>query len=182
MEVLDEKYHIISDGILNREDYALLFENEEKKHIIPVEVTHPINIYSNATLAANVLHQMSKKQIKVAFFNPSKDVVNACISFGNTFLYNEFLNIIWTKGLDLAIGMVHSTNRRNYSLNLDFEDIFKPVITDRVIFSLLNRKMLGTEHFEQQGEGTFLSKTGKVIFLEMYERKLEKPFVLKEKH
>ena len=44
MEVFDEKYHIVSDGIINREDYALLFENEEKKHIIPVEVTHPINI------------------------------------------------------------------------------------------------------------------------------------------
>ena len=44
MEVLDEKYHIVSDGIINREDYTLLFENEEKKHIISVEVTHPINI------------------------------------------------------------------------------------------------------------------------------------------
>ena len=96
-------------------------------------------------------------------------------------MYNEFLNIIWTKGLDPAIGMVHSTNRRNYSLNLDFADIFKPVITYRVIFSLLNRKMLGTEHFEQQGEGTFLTKTGKVIFLEMYERKLKETLVLKGK-
>ena len=67
MEVLDEKYHIVSDGIINREDYALLFENEEKKYIIPVEVTHQINIYSNVTLAANVLHQMSNKKIKLLF-------------------------------------------------------------------------------------------------------------------
>ena len=63
---------------------------------------------------------------------------------------------------------------------MDFADIFKPIITDRVIFSLLNLKMLGTEYFEQE-EGTFLSKTGKVIFLEMYERKLKETLVLKGK-
>ena len=257
MEMIDGRYHIVSDGIINREDYSILFENEEKKHIIPVEVTNQINIYSNVTLAANVLCQMSNKKIKVAFFDrygrlsgcfipektcgtgnillkqcemyldggkrlaiarrmeiaslhnirsnlryyekhengvygeavrqiselivkennastvnqlmlveaqarqiyyhmfsqiikekdfqftirtkhPPKDAINACISFGNALLYSEFLNIIWTKGLNPAIGMVHSTNRRNYSLNLDFADIFKPIITDRVIFSLLN--------------------------------------------
>ena len=32
-----------------------------------------------------------------------------------------------------------------------------------------------------EGEGTFLSKTGKVIFLEMYERKLKETLVLKGK-
>ena len=64
---------------------------------------------------------------------------------------------------------------------MNFADIFKSVITDKVIFSLLNRKMLGTEHFEQEEEGTFLSKTGKVIFLKMYERKLKETLVLKGK-
>lgn len=77
--------------------------------------------------------------------------------------------------------MVHSTNRRNYSLNLDFADIFKPIITDRVIFSLLNRKMLGLRHFEQREEGTFLTRAGKAIFLEMYEKKLKETLVLKGK-
>ena len=65
--MLDGKYHIVSDGIINREDYVLLFEYEEKNHIIPVEVTHQINIYSNVTLAANVLHQMINKKSKLLF-------------------------------------------------------------------------------------------------------------------
>lgn len=298
LEILDGKYHIVSDGIINREDYSILFENEEKKQIIPVEVTDQINIYSNVTLASNILCQMSNKRIKVAFFDkygrlngcfipertcgsgnvllkqcelyldegrrldvarrmeiaslhnirsnlryyekhekgvyseaikqlselivkennattinqlmvveaqarqiyyqmfsriikekdfqlsirtkhPPKDAINACISFGNALLYNEFLNIIWTKGLNPAIGVVHATNRRNYSLNLDFADIFKPIITERVIFSLINLKMLGIKHFEQRDEGTFLSRSGKAIFLEMYEKKLKETLVIK---
>ena len=113
--------------------------------------------------------------------HPPKDAINACISFGNALLYNEFLNIIWTKGLDPSIGMLHSTNRRNYSLNLDFADIFKPIVTDRVIFSLLNRKMLGIHHFEQREDGVFLTKAGKAIFLETYEKKLKETLVLKGK-
>lgn len=91
-------------------------------------------------------------QFTIRTKHPPKDAINAYISFGNALLYNEFLNIIWTKGLNPAIGMVHLTNRRNYSLNLDFADIFKPIITDRVIFSLQNRKMIGIQHFEQRGK------------------------------
>lgn len=112
---------------------------------------------------------------------PPQDAINACISFGNTLMYNEFLSIIWLKGLHPEIGMVHATNRRNYSLNLDFADIFKPIISDRVIFTLINRKMLGIESFEEYNQGVYLSKSGKKIFLEQFEKKLNEALVIKGK-
>lgn len=73
---------------------------------------------------------------------PPKNELNACLSFGNTLLYNQFSSLIWKKGLDIRFGIVHATNRRTRSLNLDFADIFKPIIIDRVIFTMINKKML----------------------------------------
>ena len=111
---------------------------------------------------------------------PPLDEINAMLSFGNTLLYNQFLQIIWKTSLDPRIGIVHATNRRAHSLNLDFADIFKPIITDRIIFSLINLKQIKSEHFERMEDGgIYLNKLGKRIFLEEFMEKLESKFVIK---
>ena len=113
---------------------------------------------------------------------PPKDAINACISFGNTLLYNTFLTIMWKKGLDPRFGVVHATNRRSQSLNLDFADIFKPIIVDRIIFAMINKKMLTLlTDFETSNMGVYLSKEGKNIFLQMYEEKLKSKITFKGK-
>jgi len=96
-------------------------------------------------------------------------------------LYNAFLQEIWKTPLDSRIGMVHAANRRDYSLNLDFADIFKPIITDRVIFSLINcQQIKRAEHFEHEEDGAvLLSKTGKRIFLREFEQKMNTKIVIK---
>ena len=38
-------YHIIQDGILNKKDYALLFETSDGKYHIPPEVLNQMNFY-----------------------------------------------------------------------------------------------------------------------------------------
>lgn len=38
VEKVNREYHIIQDGIISKKDYALLFENDEGKHHIPVEI------------------------------------------------------------------------------------------------------------------------------------------------
>lgn len=115
---------------------------------------------------------------KFVFYKRSKqpplDEMNAMISFGNTLLYNEFLRIIFLTSLDPKIGIVHATNRRSYSLNLDFADIFKPIIVDRIIFTLINCHIIEKEHFEGTDDGAvLLNKTGKRIFLQEFQNKLE---------
>lgn len=96
------------------------------------------------------------------------------ISFGNTLLYNFVLQAIWKTSLDPRIGIVHSTTSRNYSLNLDFADLFKPVIVDRVIFSLVNLLQIQPKlHFEEKDSGVvYLNKEGKKIFIKVFEEKL----------
>ena len=105
---------------------------------------------------------------------PPVDAINAMISFGNTLLYNFVLQAIWKTALDPRIGIIHATTNRNFSLNLDFADLFKPVIVDRVIFSLINLLQLQpTLHFEEKESGAvYLNKEGKRIFIKVFEDKM----------
>lgn len=105
---------------------------------------------------------------------PPRDPINALISFGNTLLYNRFLKLIWKKALDPRVGVIHATNGRHYSLNLDLADIFKPVIVDHVIFYLVNRgQLVVTQHFvKEQNGAVLLNSEGKRIFIKAFEKKL----------
>lgn len=104
---------------------------------------------------------------------PPMDKINALISFGNTLLYNRIQQFIWKTSLDSRIGVVHAANRRHYSLNLDFADLFKPIIVDRVIFTLINKGMLDEDCFvTNMDSSVYLSEKGKKLFIEYYDNKM----------
>ena len=105
---------------------------------------------------------------------PPKDPINALISFGNVYLYNRIATEINKTSLDIRIGFVHSTTNRSQSLNLDLADIFKPIIVDRVIFSLINLKMINANDFFQQEENgaIYLNKEGKRLFINALDNKI----------
>ena len=103
---------------------------------------------------------------------PPKNEINAMISFGNAMLYNKFLQCICCTQLEPKIGVVHATNDRPTSLNLDFADIFKPLVVDRTIFSLVNRHEIRPErHFSHKGYAVLLNEEGRRIFIEKMENK-----------
>lgn len=105
---------------------------------------------------------------------PPKDPLNAMISFGNVYLYNRLSTEIRKTSMDIKIGFLHSTNRRAESLNLDIAEIFKPIIVDRVIFTMINRNAISErDYFEQvENGGIYLSKNGKKLFIENLEKKV----------
>lgn len=297
----NHEYHIVSDGVLNKKDYSILFENTEKKIFIPIEVTDQINIYSNVNVSAETLSIMNEKNIRIVYINkfgeitgyylpsqhfkdastclkqfefyndsqkrlslaksmeiamlhnirsnlryyrnrkqdsfenainsincyindiktadsinelmliegrsrqlyyqefnkiiddsafhfykrskrPPTDMINALISFGNTLLYNEFTKIISTTSLDIRIGIIHATNRRAFTLNLDFADLFKPVITDRIIFTVINKRQIIESGFKtSENNGIYLSTESKTVFINEFYKKLSSKIEYKGK-
>ena len=103
---------------------------------------------------------------------PPENPLNALISFGNSLLYTTVLSEIYRTHLDPRIGYLHETNQRSFTLNLDIAEVFKPVIVDRVIFSLLNRGQIQLKHFEEEVGFSYLNERGRAIFVKEYEDKL----------
>ena len=103
--------------------------------------------------------------------NPPSNEVNALISFGNMMCYTLCLDMIYHTQLNPTISFLHEPGARRYSLALDLAELFKPLLVDRVIFKLLNRKMLKASHFEKSTAGCFLNESGKKVFLKAFDEK-----------
>ena len=297
IEKIDRDYHIVSDGILSKKDFSILFESEGEKRHIPVEAVNSISIYSNVIFSSDFFQFAASKKLNInifdrygnlvgtytpadnglnsktmlrqaavymderkrletarkmeiaafhnlranlryyakvrkssvldaavvsltamiqemneakdipqmmliegrgrqlyyAMFNeiitneqfsftrrtrrPPKDPLNALISFGNTWLYQRTATEISKTRLDIRIGFIHSTNNRSQTLNLDIAELFKPVVVDRAVFTLINKRILiPSKHFESvDSGGVYLSKDGKRIFLEELDAKVSQP-------
>jgi CRISPR-associated protein Cas1 len=104
---------------------------------------------------------------------PPVNRLNALISFGNSLVYIAALSEIYKTHLDPRIGFLHSTNFRNFSLNLDLAEIFKPIIADRIIFTLLNKNMITADDFDKKMKGTYLSEKGRETFLREFDNRMK---------
>lgn len=103
---------------------------------------------------------------------PPSNYMNTLISYGNSILYANVLTEIQKTPLDSRIGFLHATNFRRYSLNLDLAEIFKPIIVDRTILSLVNRNQIKPQDFKGVEGGIHLNDNGKKKFIIEYEQHL----------
>jgi len=106
-------------------------------------------------------------------YRPPKNEVNALISFGNMMCYSQCLRAIHQTQLNPTISFLHEPGERRFSLSLDLAEVFKPLLVDRVIFKVLNKKMIQQYHFEEQLNRINLVPGGKKIFIQSFEERLE---------
>jgi len=104
---------------------------------------------------------------------PPTDPVNALISFGNSLMYTAVLGELYQTQLDPTISYLHEPSTRRFSLVLDISEIFKPMIIDSLIFSIINNRMITKEDFDINEGICFLNENGKKIFIREYEKKLD---------
>lgn len=71
-------------------------------------------------------------------YHPADNMINSLISYVNSLVYTKTLAEIYKTQLNPTISYLHQPGTRRYSLALDVSEIFKPLIADRLIFSLLN--------------------------------------------
>jgi CRISPR-associated protein Cas1 len=103
---------------------------------------------------------------------PPSNEVNALISFGNMMCYSQCLRAIHQTQLNPTISYLHSPGERRYSLSLDISEIFKPLLVDRVIFKVLNKRELQEKHFDKKLNKCLLNQAGKKIFVKAFEDRL----------
>lgn len=103
---------------------------------------------------------------------PPSNEVNALISFTNMMCYTLCLDQIYHTQLNPTISYLHEPGYRRYSLALDISEIFKPILVDRLIFSLLNKKILNERDFDKKMNSCLLNDSGRKKVLKAWEERL----------
>ncbi|MGM9987595.1 MAG: type I-B CRISPR-associated endonuclease Cas1b [Bacillaceae bacterium] len=116
---------------------------------------------------------------------PPRDPVNALISFGNTLMYRVVLTEMYKTQLNPTISYLHEPSTKRFSLCLDLAEIFKPLIVDSTIFTLINKRQINQKHFDYlEDEICYLNEEGKKKFIIAWEERLNQSIkhrVLKRK-
>lgn len=113
---------------------------------------------------------------------PPLDRANALLSFLYAILGNDCRGALEGVGLDPAIGFLHADRPGRMSLALDLMEEMRPVLSDRLALSLINRRQLAVSDFEESETGAILlNESGRTTVLTAFtERKrqtLRHPFL-----
>lgn len=105
--------------------------------------------------------------------NPPDNMINTLISFVNTLIYTKVLGEIYQTQLNPTISYLHEPGDRRFSLSLDIAEIFKPILGDRLIFSLLNRKQITQKSFTKGLNYLHLTKEASKVIVGELDAKLQ---------
>ena len=120
----------------------------------------PIIINQNIDFEKRVMH-------------PPDNMINSLISFVNSLVYTKTLSEVYQTQLNPTISYLHEPSERRFSLCLDISEIFKPLIGDRLIFSLLNRNQISEKSFTKDLNYLHLTDTASKLIVAELETKLK---------
>ena len=112
--------------------------------------------------------------------HPPKNMINSLISFVNMLIYTKVLSEIYHTQLTPTISYLHEPGVRRFSLSLDIAEIFKPLIGDRLIFSLLNRNQITEDSFTKELNFLHLKKDASKLIAVELDRRLKQTIMHKE--
>lgn len=112
--------------------------------------------------------------------HPPDNMINSLISFVNSLIYSKVLCEIYHTQLNPTISYLHEPGVRRYSLCLDIAEVFKPLIGDRLIFSLLNRNQITESSFTKELNYLHLKKESSRLIVQELEARLKKTIMHKE--
>lgn len=104
---------------------------------------------------------------------PPSNPINALISFCNALVYTSCLSEIYMTQLNPTVSFLHEPGQRRFSLALDISEIFKPILSDRIIFKLVNNKIIKIDDFEPKLNGTYLKEKGRKKVIQEFDQKLK---------
>lgn len=111
---------------------------------------------------------------------PPDNMINSLLSFANSLVYTTALSEIYKTQLNPTISYLHETGTKRYSLSLDLAEIFKPLLAERMIFSLLNKNMITEYDFDKESNFLYLKEHARKLILEEYDKRLQRTINHKE--
>ena len=112
--------------------------------------------------------------------HPPDNMINSLISFVNSLIYTRTLSEIYHTQLNPTISYLHEPGVRRYSFCLDISEVFKPLIGDRLIFSLLNRKQITENSFTKELNYLHLKKEASQLIVSEFENRMKQTIMHRE--
>ncbi len=156
------------DGIIF--DIEKLMQNIDTTQKIPELMGIEGNIRNLYYSAFNIIIQNFEMGNRTK--RPPQNIVNSLISFGNMLCYTECLRMINQTQLNPTISYLHEPGERRYSLALDISEIFKPLLVDRVIFKVLNKREIQENDFDKKIDKIILTDKGRIKYIQAYNDRL----------
>lgn len=119
-------------------------------------------------------------QFEKRVMHPPDNMINSLISFVNSLIYSKVLSEIYHTQLNPTISYLHEPGVRRFSLCLDIAEVFKPLIGDRLIFSLLNRNQITESSFTKELNFLHLKKESSKLIAKELEDRMKKTIMHKE--
>lgn len=111
---------------------------------------------------------------------PPDNMINTLISFINSLIYTTALSEIYKTQLNPTVSFLHEPGTKRFSLSLDIAEIFKPLIGERMIFSMLNKNQITEKDFERESNFLYLKEAGKRKILVEYDKRLKSTIAHKD--
>ena len=103
---------------------------------------------------------------------PPNNEINTMISFVNSMCYTLCLDMIYHTQLNPTISFLHEPGERRFSLALDIAEIFKPILADRLIFTLFNKRQIKQNDFDKKINNCMLKESGRKTVVKAWDEKL----------
>ena len=126
----------------------------------------------------NIINQELEFEKRVR--NPPDNVINTMISFTNSLVYTRVLSEIYFTQLNPTISYLHEPGERRFSLSLDISEVFKPLLADKLIFSMLNKKQITEDSFTKSLNYLHLEKEAAKEIVAEFDSRLNTTITHKE--
>ncbi len=103
---------------------------------------------------------------------PPLDRMNALLSFLYTLLRNDCVGAIEGVGLDPQVGYLHTLRPGRPALALDLMEELRPILADRLVLSMINRRQIQRNDFvEREGGAIYLTDKGRKDVIMAYQNR-----------
>jgi CRISP-associated protein Cas1 len=146
---------------------------DEVRGIEGIAAAHYFNVFNHL-----IIDQKNDFVFRERSRRPPLDEVNALLSFTYTLLAHDVRSALETVGLDPAVGFLHRDRPGRPGLALDIMEEFRPVLADRLVLSLINRRQVQRPGFKRSANGAVImnDETRKTLLTEYQNRKQKEVF------